>query len=259
MKQKLRIARHSSANTLSSSSARRLSWDPNKVSDGAEESKPISFSRQEDVDKSRGETGASVSDSVNQITVFSRLLGLKLAQTYTCDCCSRLEEKSVIQTYTHKQRPPNASKFTVPSPSPDILGFRCGCRGAATPPPLKHTQSCTVKENEDKPGLWARGPSDLIFSDTRKCSRGPVERPKTNWAHQDAVRSGRSSGNPVCYQRGGADMGFATCFGETSFLRHRRRPKFRKVSSTTQNTWPGSLFSLFFFSFLSFFGSSLGN
>lgn len=56
--EKFEITRHSSANTLSSSSAPHLSSDPNKVSDGAEKSQLISFCRQQYVDKSHGETGA---------------------------------------------------------------------------------------------------------------------------------------------------------------------------------------------------------
>lgn len=125
---------------------------PKQSLNGAEKSKLISFSWQQYVDKKHGATGAPC-PTVNPKTVFSSSVGLKLPQSYTCDCHSWLEQEvhhpNMPLSISHSQkkkdkRPLNVSKFTVPSLFLDILGFACGCRG-------------TVKENEDKPELSGRG------------------------------------------------------------------------------------------------------
>lgn len=128
---------------------------------------------------------------------------------------------------------------------PLLIFWASGVDAGAQRSPHQNTHSPSLSRNkEDKRELWARGPWPYLLWHEEVFPRA-CRAPKDEWAHQDPVRSGRSFGNPECYRRG-ADMGFATCFEETSFLRHRQRQMSLEKWAAQLKTHGPAAFSLCF-------------
>lgn len=260
-----------------------LRLDPNKVSDSAEKIKLISFSRQQYVDKSHGKTGAPCL-TVNQITFFSSSPGLKWPQTYTCDCCSRLEQKARHPNMLRLNRPftkrPKASeslKVHSPITLSWYLGFHMWMQGHSDTLPETHThtlmhsqgkwrQAGAVGQGSPTLSSLTRGsvPAGLSSAERRMGSSGPS---RLQCCRLEAFLSGQCLSEVFWLPALGGLANWCVIWADMRLAKYFERRRFSAISEdkwvyksephNAKHMSQQPFLSVFFL--LSFFGNSLSN
>lgn len=222
-----------------------LRLDPNKVSDSAEKSKLISFSRQQYVDKSHGKTGAPCL-TVNQIIFFSSSLGLKWPQTYTCDCCSWLEQKArhpntprLNQPFT--KRPKASESLKVHNPNhPFLISWVSHVDAGAQryPPWNTHTlmhsqgkwrQAGAVGQGSPTLSSLTRGsvPAGLSSAERRMGSSGPS---RLQCCRLEAFLSGQCLSEVFWLPALGGLANWCVIWADMRFAKYFERCRFSAIS-----------------------------